>query len=75
MESEAAQGALKGLCRLQTSPRQLTWLHLPRAGVPGWLWTLNLETDPLPHEGGRDKTPHLKLRGKKLSRLEKIMAV
>ena len=23
MESEAAQGVLKGLCRLQTSPRQL----------------------------------------------------
>lgn len=72
MESEAAQGALKGLCRLQTSPRQLTWPHLPWAGVPGWLWTLNLGTNPLLHVGGRDKTPHLKLKGKKYLSLKKI---
>lgn len=32
MESEAAQGVLKGLCRLQTSPRQLTWVASPTMG-------------------------------------------
>lgn len=73
MESEAAQEALKDSLQAQTEAEQLTWLHLPRAGVPGWLWTLNLETDPLPHTRWQRQNPHL--NWEKVSQLEKNMAV
>lgn len=44
----------------QTSLKWLRRPHLSLAGVPGWVSVLDLEINPLPYKGGKDKMSHYK---------------
>lgn len=63
MESEAAQVLKehrKDSPGWQTSLKWLRRPHLSLAGVPGWVSAPDLEINPLPYKGGKDKMLHYK---------------
>lgn len=72
MESEAAQVLKehgKDSPGWQTSLKWLRWPHLSLAGVPGWVSAPDLEINPLPYKGGKDKMLHYKKTKNKTQQL------